>query len=224
MSDTSSPTPGSVEAIERTPTGEIVDQTTKRLEAETPAEPKAPEEPASLLNEKDKDEAKGPPSEYKFSFPEGATVDPKAVEEATAIFKDLGLNNKGAQRLMDLYSTKMKDLAEAPMKQWTEQQKEWQSQIKNDKDIGGKLSEVRSTVAKAIDTIADPKLALEFRQAMDATGAGNHPAFIKTFYKLAQSIVEGGHVSGSQPSKFGQQAPGASDRPSAAKALYPNNP
>lgn len=227
MSDTSLATPGSAEAIERTSTGEIVDQTSKRAEAESPVATSTPEkttEPASVLNETDTNEDKGPPSKYEFKLPEGAQLDEKAVEEASAIFKDLGLNNKGAQRLVDFYTSKMAELAEAPQKAWTDTQKEWQSQIKNDKELGGKLPEVRSTVARAIDGLGDPALAKEFRQAMDITGAGNHPAFIKTFYKLAQSITEGKHVSGTSPSKFGQAAPGSADRPSTARAMYPHNP
>jgi hypothetical protein len=227
MSDTSLATPGSAEAIERTPTGEIVDQTSKRAEAESPEATSTKEtttEAPSVLNEGDKDADKGPPAKYEFKLPEGAQLDEKAVEEASAIFKDLGLNNKGAQRLVDFYTAKMAEIAEAPQKAWTDTQKEWQAQIKNDKELGGKLPEVRSTVARAIDSLGDPALAKEFRLAMDVTGAGNHPAFIKTFYKLAQTMTEGKHVSGTAPSKFGQAAPGSTERPSTARALYPNNP
>jgi hypothetical protein len=57
---------------------------------------------------------------------------------------------------------------------------------------------------------------------MDYTGAGNNPAFIKAFWKMAQALTEGGHVAGTGPAPIGQKPPGAAERPTAAKALYPN--
>ena len=56
------------------------------------------------------------------------------------------------------------------------------------------------------------------------TGAGDHPAFVKAFNKLAAFVTEGSHVSGKGPSDLGQQKPGAPTKPSAAQALYPNLP
>lgn len=226
MSDVSQATPGSAEAIERTPMGEIKNQPSTSTETPTPTpepKPTEPAEPASLLNEKD-EEPKGAPEKYDLKLPEGSAIDEKVMNEATGIFKELGLNNKGAQRLVDFYNTRMQEIADAPMKTWIDTQKAWQDEIKTDPEIGRKLPEVRNTVAKAIDSLGDPKLAAEFRKAMDFTGVGNNPAFVKAFYKLAQNVVEGKAVSGAGPSKFGQQAPGATERPSAAKALYPNNP
>ena len=71
---------------------------------------------------------------------------------------------------------------------------------------------------------APAQVRLEFSGAMDLTGAGDHPAFVKALWKLSAYITEGSHVAGSGPSAHGQTAPGAATRPSAAKALYPNNP
>ena len=56
---------------------------------------------------------------------------------------------------------------------------------------------------------------------MNVTGAGNHPAFVRAFWKLAQQVTEGGHVAGRGPSPEGQKAPGEMPR-TAASTLYPN--
>ena len=145
------------------------------------------------------------------------------MTEASKIFKDLGLGQTGAQKLVDFYVNKMQEVASAPVKLWEDTQKQWQSEIKNDKDLGPRLAEVRTTVARAIDGLGDPALAAEFRKAMDITGAGNNPAFVRAFYKLAQQVTEGHAVAGRGPSPAGQKAPGEKP-PSVAAAIYPNHP
>jgi hypothetical protein len=59
---------------------------------------------------------------------------------------------------------------------------------------------------------------------MDMTGAGDNPAFILTFYRLAQRQTEGSHVAGRGPSPGGQQRPGSADIRSPAQDLWPNLP
>jgi hypothetical protein len=229
----------------RTPTGEIKNVTpppTNQPETPTPslkpadapaaepakpaepkAEPKADPEGTSLLNERNANDPTKVPEAYEFKMPDGYEMDETVGKEVTTLFKEIGLDQPSAQKLLDFYVAKASDAAEAPYRLWAETQKEWVNQIKADADLGGRLSEVKVTVAKAIDGLGDPKLAQEFRQAMDITGAGNNPAFVKTFWKLAQMVTEPGHVSGRGPSAEGQKGP--DDRPrSAANALYPNLP
>lgn len=179
----------------------------------------------SLLNKDAKAtpaKAEAAPDKYEpFKVPEGFTLDPTVVTEASTLFKELGLTQDAGQRLIDLYSAKSIEAAEAPYKAYTEQRKAWQDAVKADPVIGGKLAEVKATVSRALDSLGDSKLASDFREAMDLTGAGDHPAFIKAFYALAQRVGEGKSVTGSGPTTLGQKAPGATP-PSAAKAMYPN--
>lgn len=164
----------------------------------------------------------GAPEAYAdFTAPEGFEIDPTALAEATPIFKELGLDQAKAQKLVDFYAKQSQQAAEAPMKLWQDTQKDWVDSIKADPEIGGKLDTVRATVAKVIDSLG-PELAADFRQAMDFTGAGNNPAFVKVMFKLAAQLTEGGFVRGGNPSAGGQ---GNQGRPtSAAQALYPNLP
>lgn len=183
-------------------------------------ESKTPDKP-SLLNEPAKEEPKaaaGAPEKYEdFKLPEGFELDADRAGEATAVFKELGLPQEGAQRLIDLYSKNIQEAIDAPFKLWNETQERWVNEVKADPEIGGKLDLVRQTISKAVDGLGDPNLANAFRSAMDATGAGNNPAFIRAFYKMAQRLTEGTHVSG-QPAKS------SSTPPSAAKALFPDLP
>lgn len=177
----------------------------------------------SLLNQGEDDKPTGAPEKYEdFKLPEGLKADPEKMATATALFKELNLSQEGAQKLVDLYAAELTAAAEAPINAWMELRKEWQKTVTNDPEIGGKLKEVRTTIARAIDTLPQA-LAKDFREALDLTGAGDHPAFIKAFYAFAQQRTEGRHVSGQNPSIHGQQRPG-SPAGTGAAALYPHLP
>lgn len=220
--------------VERTPTGEIKEppKTTEPTKSETKPEQKpevkAEGDDKSLLNQKDKVETpKGAPDKYSdFTAPKhwaekGLELDKEAMIEALPIFKELGLSQEGAQKLVDFYASISEKTSDSALNSVREMRDEWRSKVKADSEIGSKLPQVKATISKAIDGLGDTALARDFREAMDLTGAGDHPAFIKAFYKLAQKVTEGSHVAGGGPSKFGQAKPGAQPE-SAAKALYPN--
>lgn len=225
------------DAVARSPTGEILDQTAPpvdpkttpgKTETTTPTdqtqvEKTDSEDGKSLLNQDDKGEKKdaiGAPEKYApFTLPEGFEANEEVMTEAQGVFKELGLPQEGAQKLVDLYAKQALAAANAPVEYWKQMQKDWQAEIKADKDLGGKIPEVKATISKAIDLLGS--LSVPFREAMDLTGAGNNPAFVRAFYKFSQLLTEGAHVSGDGPSKEGQKAPGAQPT-SAAKALYPN--
>jgi hypothetical protein len=194
---------------------------------ETPKETK-PDEPSSkpsIVNEgkPDTKEPSGAPEKYEaFTVPEGFELPEETTKEVSALFKDLNLSQAEGQKLIDYYAKQSQQAADAPFKLWQETQEKWQNDVRLDPEIGPKLNDVRTTISKAIDGLGDAKLASDFRAAMDYTGAGNNLSFIKAFYRLAQKVTEGGHVAGTGPTRFGQTAPGADAKPSAARALYPN--
>ncbi|HSW91823.1 MAG TPA: hypothetical protein VLG09_04210, partial [Candidatus Saccharimonadales bacterium] len=190
---------------------------------------KAEDKEATLLNQKDEEKkpekADSAPAAYEpFKAPEGFEINEATNKEIGELFKGMNLSQENAQKLVDNFAKRMQEAAVAPYDHWKQTNEKWTAEIKADKDIGHRLPEVRATVAKAIDGLGDPALATAFREAMDLTGAGNNPAFVRAFYKLAQKVTEGSHVSGTGPSKFGQLEPGKSERPTAAKAMYPNLP
>lgn len=213
----------------QTPTGEIKDQSpppppkaeTKPATTSTPTTTEKSAEPdkPSLLNEK---APEGAPEKYEdFKVPDGFTLDPKVAEEAGAMFKGMGLSQNQAQTLIDYYVQKSQESLQQPYNAYRDMREGWVKEVKADPEIGGKLDQVKTTVARAIDGLGDPKLAGEFREAMDFTGAGDNPAFIKVFFKLAQMVTEGGRAVGGAPAPV--RAPGT--RPaSAAQVLYPNLP
>jgi hypothetical protein len=222
--------------IARTPTGEIKDvgqttapetmtpqtSTTTETSASPETEGKSPpsQSGTSLANQL----TAGAPEAYDpFTVPEGFELSEGVQKEAGELFKAMNLTQGDAQKLVDFYSGKTLEAVNAPYDAWRKTQEEWVKQVKADPNIGSRLSEVTQTISRAIDSLGDAKLASEFRAAMDYTGAGNNPAFIKAFYKLAQRVTEGGHVAGRGPSAAGQQRPGTTAG-MGARAMFPNLP
>lgn len=175
--------------------------------------------------EGDKKPAVGAPEKYEpFTAPEGHEYTPESVAEASALFKELGLSQAQGQKLMDEYAKRALAAGEASQTAYKTMREGWQNEVKNDPEIGKILPTVKATISRALDSLGDPSLVTSFKEAMNLTGAGDHPAFVKGFYKLAQAVVEGGHVSGGGPSPLGQTSNGKSQRPSAAQEIYPNLP
>lgn len=158
-----------------------------------------------------------------FTAPEGTELDATAIEQATPIFKELGLDQSQAQKLVDFYAKTASGRAEAQIKAYTDMRADWARQTTSDPEIGSKLPEVKAEFGKALAQLP-PKVATDLKAALDLTGAGDHPAVIKAMYHLSQLVNEGKHVSGAGPSKEGQLAPNTNARPTAAAALYPNLP
>lgn len=174
----------------------------------------------------------GAPETYaEFTAPEGYTIDPKTIEAAAPIFKELGLTQDQAQKLVDFHSSQMIAAAKAPATEYENTRNAWKASIEADPDIksaalDGKtgLDAVKIGIGKTLAAIGDAQLTADFKAAMDLTGAGDNPAFIKAMWKLSALVTEGKHVAGANPSPHGQRAPGSSDRPAPAAALYPNLP
>ena len=148
-------------------------------------------------------------------------LDGEVSKEAGTIFKELNLTQDQGQRLVDFYTKQTKEAFEAPFKVWEDKQKEWAEAIQKDPEIGGKLDQVKTSVAKAINGL-DQKLAADFRSALNYTGAGNNPAVIKALYAWAQKLTEGGPIRPGGPVEV--RANGAVSRPSIAAAMFPTLP
>lgn len=148
-----------------------------------------------------------------LTLPEGLAKE--GLEEFVALANDAKLGPKErSEALLGLYAKHAKELADAPFEAYKAMNEAWQTELKNDPEIGGaKLqSDVLPAVSKLIDTYGGDKL----REVLNLTGAGNNPEMARFLYKVAKAFTESStHVTGSPLS-------GAVKRPSAAEAMYPN--
>lgn len=228
------PQPNTPEA--RTTAGELKDQTPQDSplaaqaadeSSKTQTPPADTESKASLANdksdetktEKKADEKPAVPEKYEFKAPEGYEYDPKKLAELEPVFKELGLSQEGAQKLMDVAGKEIATALSAPFEAYQTQRNEWRDSLIKDPAYGnGKdnlLPSVRQDIGRVIDSLGE--LAPAFREAMDYTGVGDHPAFVKGIAALAKLVVEGKPASGNPPA-------GGQNRPSAAQAMYPHLP
>lgn len=215
--------------VPRTEAGEI---TTPPASESTPATPATPPSTngATILNEAAPEApkpAEGAPDKYAdYKLPDGFEIVPEIRTEADSLFKGMGLSQDNAQKLVDFYVKQTTDAQNAPYKAYQDMTANWRSQTEAHPDLAGKLGpgkEVNTTISRALDSLGDPALSREFREVMDLTGVGNHPAFVRAFFRLAQRVTEGSHVAGNRPSPGGQSAPGQAPR-STAQTLWPNLP
>ena len=122
-----------------------------------------------------------------FSLPDGVSVEPDALEQAHALFAESGLPQKQAQRFVDLALAREKAAAERGVKAFHDLQARWVAEIKADPEIGGeRLGAAVVAASRVLERLAIPGL----REALNVTGAGNHPAIVKAFVRIGRLLAE----------------------------------
>ena len=210
--------------------------TTPTTTTETPPAPNTPEartetgelrDLSSTTSTGSKDEgtkaATAPEAYQPFTLPEGAKLDDKALERATSVFKELNLDQAGAQKVIDLHNAISKEFSDGLTARVNQMREDWRAAVKADKDMGPNLSKVSESIGRA-KSLLPPDVRDAFSQAMDQTGVGDHPAFVKALWKLSEMITEGRPVTAGGPSAHGQTSTGKAGPASLAAAMYPNLP
>ena len=158
-------------------------------------------------------DAPAQPAYGDFKLPEGVTVDADSLKPATELFAETGLSQDQAQKFIDLAMARETAAAHKSVQAFVDLQNQWVSEIKADPDIGGdRLKSSLASANRAIDRLNVPGL----REALNFTGAGNHPAIVKAFVRLGQMIAEDrfrpGHLARPQVPR------------SPAEVIYDGNP
>lgn len=166
------------------------------------------------------DETSGRPSQQAESAAEDRLINkpvqdsyadlhlPKGISGANAILRsfktlaaELGLSCQAAQKLVDwefAYSTQnTQALADA---QRNEILQHWKDQTRE--MLGAQYKERTSQALEAVQRFGGEEL----RALLDATGLGNHPAVVRTFYEISRQTGEdqsvGGRVSAGTDKTF----------------------
>lgn len=152
------------------------------------------------------------------------------MTEAKTLFKEMGLSQDAAQKLISLQAKQMQSLARDPIEAIKTQERNWSAETLADKDISayaldGKtgIEAVKLDIGRA-KSVLSPTERAEFDRVMNWTGIGSNPAFVKALWRIGQHITEGRPVAGANPSPHGQTANGKVAKPTAAQAMYPNLP
>lgn len=195
--------------------------TPKPTEPDLLAEPPKPQADPTLLDP-EPPKPVVPDTYTDFTLPEGFTLDDATKTEMAATFKELGLTQEGAQKLVDLHTKRLAASIEGQSAAAMQMRNDWKNDAVKNPTIGTGTAikpEVLQTIGRAIEGLG-PTLAPKFREAMNISGVGNNPAFIEAFYALARERTEGRPLAAPKPAAVSDPS-----RPqSKAHALYPNNP
>jgi hypothetical protein len=164
-----------------------------------------------------KDERYGAPEKYEaFKLPEGVEAPQTYVDKFTAFAKKYNLSQTGAQEAVDMYLEIEKDAAGSIDKVWKETHARWRSEVENDKEIGG--NNMKQTMEYISVVKASRLMTPELQQAIELTGVGNNPAFVKFFRNLGKTMSEDKLVSGGK----GGGGNDANDPDARAKRIFKN--
>lgn len=159
------------------------------------------------------------PEAYDLTAPEGMTIDPALLEEATPIFKEAGLTNDQANAILPAAKSLMEKTQNATVQSMidagNQQRKAWLDEAKADAEIGGnKWDASLDSAGRGLDALGHPE-GSPFRQALNETGFGNHPEMIRIFAKIGSMVGEDGD--------FVRPNAGAAVKQSREEVLYPND-
>lgn len=195
--------------------------TTENKPADKPADdPKADDKKAGGEGAADKSkdaegdkEKKGAPEKYEFKVPEGVQLDETLVGEFTPIAKELNLDNAQAQKLVDLYTKTRAADTQKLYDAWAQTHEKWVGEAKADKEIGGANFDANVAIAKKAMNAAQLGGGAALVEALNVTGAGNHPEIIRFFYKVGKLMAD---------DKFDTGKGQSSTSEDKAAALYPS--
>lgn len=157
------------------------------------------------------DDGTTPESYSDFTLPEGVELDAALLEKAAPIFKELGLSQDAAQKLVDFQAEMVKEGEQSQTDAFNTLVEGWQKDSKNDKEFGGdKFDESIATALLTIDKFGTP----EFKELMEDHGVGNHPEMIRFMLKIGTLLKE------DVPGGFSAATSEKKDRVST---LYPND-
>jgi len=172
----------------------------KPVEAPKPAEP-----PKPVVPEK-----------YDFKalkLPEGITLDTPLLGAVEPVFKELGLTQEAASKLVEAHAKAVaaSEVArEADFKTWMANQvKQHQATMRN--EWGLQYDANLAVAQRGIARIMSPAA----KALLDETGLGNHPEFVKAFFQVGKMVSEDTPPAGGRPANSGK---------SAAEVLYGNPP
>lgn len=183
-----------------------------------PATPAAdPKAPVSILgpgNETPKTDApktQAPEKYSDFKLPEGLSVNKSAMDKFTPIFKDLGLSQENAQKLVDAQASFEQSVVEAQVAGLEKQNVEWLDTLK--KGWGSEFDKHVGFAAKGIEGLGIKGL----REWLHESGLSNNPLLVEAFAKIGAEFF-----SEAQPSTGRSDNGKGAEEKSTGSLMYPD--
>jgi hypothetical protein len=147
------------------------------------------EAPEKATEEDEVEEAE--PADYdEFTMPEGMDVDQEALSEAVPVFKELGLGQDQAQKLIDVYAQQQVKAQTEAVRQLNEQRTKWREEVKAEPEYEKSLGLAK----KALKQLADP----ETSAMITGSWMGDHPGLVKLLANAGRAISDDAFVEGAR--------------------------
>jgi hypothetical protein len=133
----------------------------------------------------------------ELALPEGVSPDDPLVKAFVDGAAKGGMDKESVQAVISELGPKLHEQLMAPQKAWSDMNAAWVNQVKTNPEFGGpKLDAAMSTVTAGLNAVLTPQEISELNDALDVTGAGNHPGVVRALYRMSARLTEGGHVAG----------------------------
>lgn len=134
------------------------------------------------------------PETYQdFKTPEGVTLDAEVLTEFKDLAKDLKLDQDSAQKFVDLAPKLVEKWQAKQAQDLIDARTKWAEDTLKDKEIGS--TENLAVANSALKEFGSPELVTLLQES----GFGNHPALVRTFYRIGKAMSEDSIVTGKQP-------------------------
>lgn len=185
----------------------------KAEETKVPEGTEAPKEPETNTEGGQSDEPAPPPTYDPFTLPEGIQLEAEKITEFTGLLAELEQSGKAdhlavqafGQKAVEFYVNEVKKVLEDTQKSqiaaWEKTRNDWKESFLKDPEIGG--NRFQTTVDSALDFIrthgGTAEQQTEFRNLMETSGLGNHPAMIRLLAKAGSAMSEGIPLTATKP-------------------------
>lgn len=161
---------------------------------DAPAQPPAAD-PAKAADKPDAAPAPVVPEAYAFKdLPEGYAMSEQQVAEVSPLFKDLGLTQEQADKLVAFDAKRALAAEQAGLEQRQGLVTGWEKSLREDAAFGGANFDANVGVAqKALSQFGTPELSTMLKES----GLGSHPEVVRLFHRIGQQLAEGQLHSGS---------------------------
>lgn len=123
---------------------------------------------------------------YDLKLPDGAHLDPSAVEGIVSFAKSKGLAPDVAQALLERdnanFAATVQAIEQGQKKMLQDEQARWIEEAKKDPEIGGDGFAKNVELAKRLVASVAPELSKD----IEDSGYGNHPGFLKLMVRFAK--------------------------------------
>lgn len=125
------------------------------------------------------------PEEYAFTMPEGVELDTAMADTMSPLFKELGITQGQADKLVAAYAGQVQAGADVQAQTFVKTITDWTEAARTDKEIGNDNWDNSVKAANgALQKLGTPELT----KALAETGMSNHPEMIRFMARAAKAI------------------------------------